>query len=125
MTRGYTDDELLDALRAFAADEYDRPPTAIEANAREGFPSSQTFVEHFGSWNEAVAAAGLRPRNRRRSDEELLADLRSCAESGTYPTTAAVHDREDMASPPTYEKRFGSWSDALAAAGLPTFGSEE
>ena len=124
MTRGYTDDELLDALRAFAADEYDRPPTAIEANAREGFPSSQTFVEHFGSWNEAVAAAGLRPRNRRRSDEELLDDLHDLAESGTYPTTTAVRDREDMAAAPTYKNRFGSWSAALDAAGLPVFDNE-
>jgi hypothetical protein len=40
-------------------DEEGRPPTAPEANAREGFPHSQTFVYHFGSWNEALRAAGL------------------------------------------------------------------
>jgi cytosine/adenosine deaminase-related metal-dependent hydrolase len=117
----WSDDELLDALRAFA-DEESRPPTAVEANARKGFPSAQTFVEHFGSWNAALDTAGLTPRNRRRTDEELLADLRKFAdEHGTVPSAAAVREQENMATPPTYRNRFGSWNEALDAAGLPTF----
>lgn len=127
MTRGYTDEELLDALRAFA-DDHGRPPTVPEANNREELPAASTFVFRFGSWNAAVAEAGLRPRNRRRSDEELLADLREFAESrGEHPSALAVRAREDidMATPRTYQNRFGSWNGALEAAGLPTVDTGE
>lgn len=117
----YTDAELLDALRAFAK-EYGRPPTAPEANERADLPAASTFVVRFGSWNTAVAEAGFEPRDRRRSEEELLADLRALAdERGACPTAARVRAREDMPTPTTYENRFGSWNAALDAAGLPTF----
>jgi hypothetical protein len=118
----YTDAELLDALRAFA-DEHGRPPTAPEADTPDSdLPTSMTFANHFGSWNAAVAEAGFEPRDRRRSDAELLADLREfAAERGAVPSAEAVRAREDMATPPTYAVRFGSWNAALEMAGLPTF----
>ncbi len=121
----YTDDELLDALHEFA-DEHGRPPTAPEANDRAGFPGPDTFVRHFGSWNTAIVEAGFEPRNRHRSDEELLADLREFAERhGEQPTTRAIRAHEEIATPPTYRKRFGSWRAALDAAGLVPFTNEQ
>ena len=118
----YTDTELLDLLREFA-DEHGHPPTAPEVNDKDGFPGADTFVGHFGTWNNAIDAAGFEPRLRRRSDEELLAELREFASNGEYPTHTAVGNCEDMASPSTYKRRFGSWSNALDAAGLPVFNS--
>lgn len=118
----YTDAELCEALRAFD-DEEGHPPTVPEANARDGFPHSQTFVYRFGSWNAALDAAGLGARNRRRTDEELLADLRKCADD-EYPSYAVVAAREDMVHPETYRVRFGTWNAAHEAAGLPVFDHE-
>jgi len=127
VTPRYTDEDLLDALRSFAAEHDGRPPTAPEADDPEtGLPTAATFARRFGSWNAAIAAAGFDPRFRRRSDEELLDDLRSLVETaGEHPTAAAVRDHPDMAKPPTYKARFGSWTEALDAAGLATFDSRE
>ena len=119
----YTDTELLDALHEFA-DEHGHPPTVSEANDTDEFPGADTFVRHFGTWNNALDAAGFEPRLRRRSNQELLTELREFANDGEYPTHTVVGNCEDMASPTTYKRRFGSWSDALAAAGLPVFDSE-
>jgi len=76
----YTDEELLDALREYAADHDGRPPTIAEANdpSRE-LPVAQTFINRFGGWNAAVEAAGFAPRNRRRSEEDLLDALSAFA----------------------------------------------
>jgi hypothetical protein len=119
----YTDTELLDALHEFA-DEHGHPPTVSEANDTDEFPGADTFVRRFGTWNNALDAAGFEPRLRRRSNEELLTELREFANGGEYPTHTAVGDCEDMASPTTYKRRFGSWSDALDAAGLPVSDSK-
>jgi hypothetical protein len=119
----YTNTELLDALHEFV-DEHGHPPTVTEVNGTDEFPSADTFVSHFGTWNNALDAAGFEPRLRRRSNEELLTELREFASGGEYPTHTAVGDCEDMASPSTYKRRFGSWSDALDAAGLPVLDSK-
>ena len=123
MTPRYTDEDLLDALRSFAAEHDGRPPTAPEADDPEtGLPTAATFARRFGSWNAAIAAAGFDPRDRGRTEEELLDELREFAdETGAHPTEAAVRDHPDMAKPPTYKARFGSWSETLDAAGLATF----
>ena len=123
--RRWSDEELLDALREYAADHDGRPPTIAEANdpSRE-LPVAQTFINRFGGWNAAIAEAGFEPRDRRRTDEELLDALQGlAAELDERPTTAAVADRADMASPGTYANRFGSWNDALREAGLAAFDS--
>lgn len=117
----YSDDELLKALREFAA-EKGRPPTAPEANEQEGFPSATTFVNHFGSWNAALAEADCETRHRHRSDDELLADLRELVDTlGKHPSCNGIDDHEEMASAATYQRRFGSLNAAIAKAGLSTF----
>ncbi|WP_435078840.1 homing endonuclease associated repeat-containing protein [Halococcus sp. AFM35] len=119
----YTDTELLGVLHEFA-DKHGNPPTAPEINNADDLPTVDTFIRHFGTWNDALDAAGFEPRLRRRSNEELLTELREFASDGEYPTHTAVGDCEDMASPSTYKRRFGSWSDALDAAGLPVLNSK-
>lgn len=119
----YSDAELLALLQEFAA-EHGRPPTATEAADHDDLPTAAAYHHRFGSWNAALTDAGLEPRPswERRSNEELLADLRALAdEHGKYPSKPTVNDHDEMASAATYQQRFGSWSAAIAAAGLPTF----
>src|ERR1051326_7063606 len=73
--RRYTDDQILDQLRA-SAERLGRSPTMKEFAADpEAQVHPQTVIEHFGTWNAAKRAAGLMPR-RFATREELVAQLR-------------------------------------------------
>lgn len=114
----FDDDELLADLRDFA-DDLGRSPSKREC--RETGPHSpSTYADRFGSWNDAVAAAGLEPDDSGRpaSETALLADLHGVTESlGRVPTRPEFAERGEHA-PSTYDRRFGSWSAAVEAAGL-------
>lgn len=114
---GIPDDELLAELRRLGGDE---PPTQAEME-RNGRHWRGTYRERFGSWADALRAAGYEPHKRQRpgvSDEELLAELRELA--GDTPPTARKVREEGEYYPSTYRVHFGSWHDALKAAGYDT-----
>ena len=115
----YSTEELLKTLVTFAAD-LGRVPTRREMDERDGTPASGTYRRAFGSWNDALQQAGLKPtRQAHVSDGELLKTLRSvAAEFGRPPTMAEIQARDDAPSPSTYQSRFGSWSQAHREAGL-------
>ena len=73
--RRYTDEQILEQLRA-SAERLGRSPTMREFAADpEAGMHPQTVIEHFGTWNAAKRAAGLTPR-RFISRDELLEQLR-------------------------------------------------
>ncbi|MDR5673114.1 hypothetical protein RH858_08120 [Halalkaliarchaeum sp. AArc-GB] len=112
------DQELLAELRRLA-DELDRTPKEKDMTSR-GHHGTQTYRNRFGSWNQAVEAAGLSPRPDRRepSREELIAELQRVAdELGRSPTWSEMKDHGEFV-PNTYRSHFGSWNDALEAAEL-------
>ncbi|MDR0775732.1 MAG: hypothetical protein LBE81_03725 [Azonexus sp.] len=56
---------------------------------------------------------------RGSSDEELLEDLRSSAKALNRQTiTMAEYEQIGKGHPSTFQRRFGSWPDALKRAGL-------
>src|SRR2546421_3455036 len=60
--RRYTDEQILEELRA-SAERLGRSPTMKEFGADEqSHVHPQTVIEHFGTWNAAKRAAGLMPR---------------------------------------------------------------
>lgn len=118
-------------------------------------PRSQApFYERYGSWANALAAAGLittktpgrvvidgslRPAGYRYSEEQLVETLREAAKAlgGSPRTTAFKRWREETiqeslaeghqrAIPDygTYLKVYDTWDGALAGAGLPTLGGK-
>ncbi len=52
------------------------------------------------------------------SDEVLIADLRKVAEANGGDDSRTLYDAKGEFSVSTFEKRFGSWHDALVVAGL-------
>ena len=72
LRRRYTDEEILDELRA-SATRMGRSPTMREFAAdAEASVHPQTVIEHFGTWNAAKRAAGPaeafhQPRGARRA----------------------------------------------------------
>ena len=126
LRRRYTDDEILDELRA-SAERLGRSPTMREFAADPGAEvHPQTVIEHFGTWNAAKRAAGPTPR-RFISRDELLAQLRELGEEqGRVPTVRDIEARRGrMASKSLIWHTFGSLAAALREAGFDVPVGEE
>ncbi|HTR33063.1 MAG TPA: hypothetical protein VMH47_04220 [Gaiellaceae bacterium] len=124
--RRYTDEQILEALRASAV-RLGRSPTMKEFAADpEAAMHPQTVIEHFGTWNAAKRAAGLLPR-RFATREELVEALRRLgAELGRTPTAQDIRARRGtMPSASLYWHTFGSLSTALREAGFDVAVGEE
>jgi HNH endonuclease len=124
--RRYSDEQILEALRA-SAERLGRSPTMKEfaADPAAGM-HPQTVIEHFGTWNAAKRAAGLMPR-RFATREELADELRRLGEElGRVPTAKDLDERRGtMPSKSLYWHTFGSLSTALREAGFDVAVGEE
>lgn len=94
-------------------------------------PTSQTAVQRFGSWNDALKAAGLatssigRARGQLRFDESaydraITAFIAVCEDRGVGATYKAYGDyaaehKGEVPSAAAVRKFYGSWNSALAA----------
>lgn len=126
LRRRYSDEQILDELRA-SAERLGRSPTMREFAAdRETTVHPQTVIEHFGSWNAAKRRAGLIPR-RFATREELLGLLRTLGEElGRPPTARDIEARRgSMPSKSLYWHTFGSLTQALREAGFDVPVGEE
>src|ERR1700704_3558928 len=124
--RRYSDEQILEALRA-SAGRLGRSPTMKEFAADpESRVHPQTVIEHFGTWNAAKRAAGLMPR-RFATREELVDQLRVLgAALGRPPTADDIKQRRGtMPSASLYWHTFGSFSTALREAGFDVAGGGE
>lgn len=126
LRRRYTDEDILEELRA-AAQRLGRSPTMREfARDPEARVHPQTVIEHFGTWNAAKRAAGLFPR-RFLTREELLQQLRDLGgELGRVPNARDLAARRrSMPSASLYAHTFGSLGNALREAGFDVLQGEE
>ena len=117
--RRYTDEQILEQLRA-SARRLGRSPTMREFAADTAADvHPQTVIEHFGTWNAAKRAAGLTPR-RFMSRDEVLEQLRRLGEEiGRTPTARDLDaNRRRVASKSLIWHTFGSLSAALKEAGF-------
>jgi hypothetical protein len=124
--RRYTDEQILEALRA-SAERLGRSPTMKEFAADPGAGMHpQTVIEHFGTWNAAKRSAGLMPR-RFATRDELADQLRKLGEElGRVPTARDLDSRRGtMPSKSLYWHTFGSLSTALREAGFDVAVGEE
>jgi Homing endonuclease associated repeat len=122
----YSDEEILEELRACAA-RIGRSPTMREFAADAGSKvHPQTVIEHFGSWNGAKRLAGLVPR-RFATREELLQALRDLGgRLGRLPTAKDIDAHRGLvASKSLYWHTFGSLTQALREAGFDVPVGEE
>jgi hypothetical protein len=122
----YSDEEILDQLRA-SAERLGRSPTMREfEDDAETTVHPQTVIQHFGSWNEAKRKAGLVPR-RFAEPADLIRLLRELGEELGRPPTAKDLDehRDSMPSKSLYWHMFGSLKNALREAGFDVPVGEE
>lgn len=121
--RGADTQDGLSYIRAHA-ERLGKTPTAVEFDAVRTtykYPSSGWYKERFGTWNEAVKAAGLRPNmDRNITDEQLIKELKALGKilgRAPFISDVQVESTEGrMVSAAVYTGRFGSWADVLKKA---------
>lgn len=111
-----SDDELVADIRRVAAQV---APKAISFRAYSEFGSyhPSTAALRFGSWNAAIAAAGLEVAAERDiSDDRLFDNLMKLWEFyGRQPRVRELTRAPSVISYGPYERRFHSWINALKA----------
>ncbi len=86
-------------------------PMTTEMRA-DGSYNPETYYDEFGSWEDALEAAGINKRQR------LIDDIRRVAERvNKRPSTADMNEYGTHSSG-TYTGYFDDWNTAVAAAGL-------
>jgi DNA invertase Pin-like site-specific DNA recombinase len=122
----WTDEEIVEALRAWAK-QHGRAPAHLDwaLGARER-PCAQTVWCRFGSWTRALHAAGLTPPPRKKCEprgwtrEEIIHAMCEWGDEHGRPPKGLEWARAGTVHPsaPSVRKSFGSWQAALQAAGL-------
>ena len=117
----YDREELLGYLEEFAQ-EYGKSPSIEEMSNVDKYPSANTYMSYFGSWNDALREADLQPNQtgpKEYSETELIQHLKELAdELGQNPTSKDMKGAQGRPSPTTYRKNFDSWNNALQKANL-------
>jgi hypothetical protein len=134
-SRSYSDEDLLEELRRVAAEHPRARLTQMAFEEYSGRVSSKTITNRFAGWKKALEAAGLghlycgpmittkmlAQSGTGISETEVIAELRRVyALVGKEHLTTLDFDVRATCSPRTVRTRFGSWSNALRQAGLPT-----
>lgn len=108
-------DKLI-AIRTLAK-ELGRVPTQEEMNDL-GPISYYTVLDEFGTWNEAIVTAGLEPIQRHSIPrEDILEAIQTLAERLGYAPSQQKMADEGSVSVDAAVAEFGSWTDAVRAAG--------
>lgn len=139
----WTRERILAKFHEFN-EQHGRPPTSTEwlhrvpiVDGRRIWPSSTAVITEFGSWSRGMRAAGYTPRAQKKllkhestprakhwTKEEIIQLLQKWhAEHGLSPARNEWERDREYPHPSTVTKHFGSWSDAIRAAGflpLPT-----
>jgi len=120
-----SDRGLVDHLRAVA--NYDQAGSVARLSKRDlpddGYAYS-TYRERFGSWQDALAAAGLPFPKQGYDREQIIDEIKAVADmvgkspegSGSAPTFREFLEHADISFSPV-RREFDTWNDAVAEAG--------
>lgn len=111
-----SNDELLADLRSVAA-SLGKDTVGQNDYRRLGQYADTTASRRFGSWNNALVMAGLMLSNEVDiSDERLFENVLVLWQNhGRQPRRSELAQEPSTISQSPYNRRFGSWSGALAA----------
>lgn len=118
----YARSELIDILKSISEKKGGAAPSRSDLKNATHAPSINAFIKEFGSWTNALRAAGFVPPTRYSNsytDDELIEILQNKAKSlGRVPGIRDMNADSNVPSAPTYEQHFGSYGNAVKIAGL-------
>lgn len=114
--RNISDDDLLSDLRRVASEQSEQQVKQCTYK-EHGKYGVTTVIRRFGSWNAAVKTAGLETSVERNiPDEKLFSSLYDLwVALGRQPSYSEVQKPACQFHVATFERRFGSWRQALEA----------
>lgn len=114
--REYTEEDYLKLIRECER-KYGKATQRLFDND-EDFSSSTAIRRRFGSWSAAKEQAGVEKTKRSYTDEELLDALRTCKNKHGSVSASTFAADDNLPSPETLQRRFGSWNEAKKKAGV-------
>jgi hypothetical protein len=116
--RNISDDDVLADIMSVSK-ILGKPTFTMPEYQEHGKYHPSLLARRFGSWEGALNAAGLDYNRNKISGEDLIADLRNVA-SNLSLDTISKEDYSDNGSysSETIKDRYGSWNNALKAAGM-------
>ena len=115
--RDVSRDEMISEIQRLA-DELGKPP-AVHQMRDQGKFGVTTISREFGTWSAALEHAGYEPNKEMGvSEEKLIQELTRLRDELNRPPTAEQMSRRGAYSVGTFDRRFGSWNNALKRAGL-------
>lgn len=121
---GWTRERILDAMLDWSRDHGHRAPVGADwktADPDGRWPCEDTVRRLFGTWTAAVGAAGFAPPPTWTRGRIIDAMAEWARTHGRPPRTTDWQKTDPDGRHPTMMtvfSRFGSWSQAIAAAGL-------
>lgn len=121
LKRRYTDEQMIGALQVVAM-RLGRAPTLKEWTQQKLQPHQQAIVARFGTWNEAMRAAGLEPRptgvNTAHGTVWVNSELVRLGAAlirrlGREPSSYEWSRRLYQPAYSTIKRRFGTWTSFL------------
>ncbi len=104
-------DDLTKYQKKYLQRLIDISKDGVAPNSTNHSALASSLCYHFGSWANAIKAAGL--RSNVPTDEELLEELRRRSKNGVAPRS-----KDDRKFGNVVARRFGSWREAVERAGL-------
>jgi 5-methylcytosine-specific restriction endonuclease McrA len=117
----YSDSELLDDIKRIALLLNKSTLNQREYKRYGGKHGTNTFLDRFGGWVEALSRAGLKhsQRSMPTTEEELITELRRISqELGKNSMTSEEYERFGKYSRGPFLRVFGTWTNAIKKAGL-------
>jgi len=110
-------EDIIDELKR-VTEELGKPPNTEEMK-EHGCYGVSTCSNEFGTWNEALKTAGVGTNKEKDIPKsDLLAELHRLNENVEGGLIASHMKRMGEFSVGTYDRKFGSWNDALREAGI-------
>ncbi len=119
--RDWSQERIVETIKRLQADGVDLSFRSMMLSKYAPMVYAAIRPNHFGSWKQALTAAGLAPeevyRYRSWDDEDILTEIRRLNEMGADLSSKKMYETSNTLIA-TARRRFGNWGAAVERAGI-------